>query len=361
MQMNRESVASSRSWPAWVALLLVVILVGAGLAAGCGGSEETTTTAVSVPPGWTDLSPSGPVPDPRSGASLVCDSAGGRVILFGGWDPDTDFGDTWAFDPVANTWTDLNPTGDLPAPRALYQMVYDSAASKVFLFGGTSDAGRFGDTWAYDPAAKTWSDVNVAGAPDARSAHAMVYDSDGGTVILFGGVGDAGRFDDTWAYDPNANTWTDLNPIGILPSARSGHAIVYEPLSGRVILFGGYDGSLLLNDTWAYEPAANTWTALDPAGDVPSPRGNHRMVYDSGLGRVILFGGYDGNTELGDTWAYDPVANTWSELHPTGSVPAGREEHAMVYDPTGGRVVLFGGFDATDADLNDTWSFGAAQ
>ena len=30
-----------------------------------------------------------------------------------------------------------------------------------------------------------------------------------------------------------------------------------------------------LNDTWAYDPAANTWTDLKPTGDVPAARGSH--------------------------------------------------------------------------------------
>ncbi len=287
---------------------------------------------------------------------MVYDPAGGRFLLFGGWDQDTDFGDTWAYDPAAGTWTDLAPAGDLPAPRALYQMVYDETGGKVVLFGGTSDAGRFGDTWLYDADANAWSEVASAGAPEARSAHAMVYMGDAETAILFGGAGETGRFADTWAFAPGSGSWTALEPTGSVPSARSGHALAYDHIAGAVVLFGGYDGSALLNDTWAYDPAAETWTELSPSGDVPSARGNHRMVFDAGAGRVLLFGGFDGNTELDDAWAYDIAANTWTEVQVTGNTPAGREEHALVYDPQAGRVLLFGGFDASDTDLNDLWA-----
>ncbi len=80
------------------------------------------------------------------------------------------------------------------------------------------------------------------------------------------------------------------------------------------------------------------------------------MVFDAGAGGVLLFGGFDGNTELDDAWAYDIAANTWTEVQVTSSRPAGREEHALVYDPQAGRVLLFGGFDASDTDLNDLWA-----
>ena len=45
--------------------------------------------------------------------------------------------------------------------------------------------------------------------------------------------------DDTWAYDPTANTWTELEPSGTLPSARSGQSMTYDPARGRLIMFGG--------------------------------------------------------------------------------------------------------------------------
>jgi N-acetylneuraminic acid mutarotase len=376
--VDSQSVTSRRSYSkpdvrgrqsvAWVMSLVLATILAFGLVA-CSDSSVTTTgatdgtgpasTTVAAPAlvVWTDLDPAGPLPEARSGVSMVYDTAAGNVVLFGGWDPDTDFGDTWAYDPATNTWADLGPAGALPAPRALHQMVYDSAGGEVILFGGTSDAGRYGDTWAYDPVANSWADLSAAGGPAARSAHSMVCDSDGGKVILFGGAGDAGRYDDTWVYDPAAKSWTDLRPEGSVPSGRSAHSMVYAPSSGQVILFGGYDEGLL-NDTWAYDPTDNTWTDLDPAGGVPSPRGNHRMVYDSASGQVILFGGYDGNAELYDTWAYDPATNTWTDLDPIDPPPA-REEHAMVYDPASGRVIIFGGLDhPADRDLDDTWALG---
>ena len=51
-------------------------------------------------------------------------------------------------------------------------------------------------------------------------------------------------------------------------------------------------------------------------------------------GRMIMFGGRSGETDfLNDTWAYDPAANTWAELlQPTGSLPPARGQPAMAYD-----------------------------
>jgi len=85
----------------------------------------------------------------------------------------------------------------------------------------------------------------------------MVYDSNTGKAILFGNLGTG-----PWAYDPAANTWTNLHPGGDLPAARSGHAMVYDPVGRRMILFGGGSEGGCFNDTWAYDPVENTWTEL---------------------------------------------------------------------------------------------------
>ena len=82
------------------------------------------------------------------------------------------------------------------------------------------------------------------------------------------------------------------------------------------------------------------------------------MAYDLTSGRLIIFGGQDSaGTSLDDTWAYDSAANTWTELEPSGAQPRARAGHAMVYDPAGGRLIMFGGHSIEAADLlNDTWA-----
>jgi N-acetylneuraminic acid mutarotase len=105
------------------------------------------------------------------------------------------------------------------------------------------------------------------------------------------------------------NTWTDLSPVGDVPSARTGHSMVYDSTSRKVVLFGGNGLGFphVLNDTLVYDPATNTWTELRPAGDLPLERIFASMVYDSGTGRVILFGGSNGQgARFNDTWAYYP-------------------------------------------------------
>ena len=56
-----------------------------------------------------------------------------------------------------------------------------------------------------------------------------------------------------------------LGPQRALDGVRS--------LTGRMIMFGGGGEAASYNDTWAYDPAANTWTELSPPGSPPASRG----------------------------------------------------------------------------------------
>jgi Galactose oxidase, central domain len=258
---------------------------------------------------WTDLDPAGDVPPGRHDHAMAYDAGTGKVILFGGMlaSTYTELNDTWAYDPATNAWTNLDPTGDVPQSRCLHSMAYDPTTGKVILFGGSSHGGCLGDIWAYDSAANTWADLSPTGdAPLARYGCPLAYDPGLGRLLLFGGS-DGHYLGDTWAYDSAANTWTNLvsvvSPVD-KPSARQYSAMAYDSEAQRTILFGGYSLAAL-GDTWAYDSVANTWTNLNPAGDVPSAREYHSMVYATDAGKAILFGGSENKVAFDDTWGCD--------------------------------------------------------
>jgi N-acetylneuraminic acid mutarotase len=77
--------------------------------------------------------------------------------------------------------------------------------------------------------------------------------------------------------------------------------MVWDPLRERMIVFGGQDDTgALLGDTWAYDPVGNSWTNLHPANP-PSARWGQAMVYDSVTQLVIMAGGGNAAGDLMDT------------------------------------------------------------
>ena len=330
-----------RTWVIAIAGVLVVAALGVGLGFGL-------TQNRAVPPAdmignhiaWTELRPSGTLPPVRGFHATAYDPESGRLIVFGGRGAGASrLDDTWAYDPRTNKWMDLHPPGALPLARlGVWQsMVYDPSKRQAIMFGGASRLGIANDTWTYDPVGNKWTNLNPTGAvPSPRYAHAMVYAPQTGKLIMFGGFdGITVASDDTWAYDPSSNTWTNLKPAGTVPQVRYAQAMAYDPSTGKIVMFGGGAGgsvgadtpTVLFNDTWAYDPAANTWTELKPPGTVPSPRCGQSMVYDPATGKLIMFGGgFASAAYFNDVWAYDPVANAWtnssrrarSHLHAVG-------------------------------------------
>jgi hypothetical protein len=78
----------------------------------------------------------------------------------------------------------------------------------------------------------------------------MAYDSDRHVVVLFGGqIGfnfGQGVLGDTWEYD--GGSWTQVPITG--PAPRTFVKMVYDSARQRMVLFGGYNGTTTVNDTW---------------------------------------------------------------------------------------------------------------
>jgi N-acetylneuraminic acid mutarotase len=318
---------------------------------------------VRVPNLWMDLDPDS-YPGGRYYSPIAFAPSVGTFLLLGG----DGSSETWAYDPESNTWADLMPA-TMPPFRHIYAMAYAASAGKIILFGGgvfpdsgTGDVKLLNDTWSYDPAANTWTKLNPSGAvPSARAFASMVCDPATGKMILFGGMSNSTGFNDTWSYDPAANTWTKLNPGGAPPSKRGAYAMAYDPDHRVVLIFGGFGRTAVLNDTWAYDPAANKWTKVKSTGPTPSNRFGASMAYDEVSKKVILFGGQDSKDRLlNDTWAYDPAAKKWTELKTLGLSPSGRLAPMLAYDPIKRAVLLFGGAEA-DTITNETWAFYPAE
>lgn len=261
-------------------------------------------------------------PTAREGHAMAYDSQRGKTVLFGG----AGSAETWEWSGSA--WAHVIVNG--PPSRRYHAMVYDSQRGKTVLFGGQGASGdAIADTWEWD--GTTWTQV-IATGPAGRQHHAMAYDSLRGKTVLFGGWNSGSTFADTWEWD--GNSWAQMLVAG--PSVRHGHAMTYDDQRGRVVLFGGYYhhpsiGNQLFNDTWDWNGA--TWINRSSTG--PFKRLSHALAYDGLHGRAVLFGGVSypsvGNQlVLSDTWLLN--ANDAAFAIPFGS-GCGSPPVALVPDP----------------------------
>lgn len=56
-------------------------------------------------------------------------------------------------------------------------------------------------------------------------------------VARFGGTDGQYHYNDTWAFDINTRTWSELQCIGFIPSPREGHAAAL--VDDVMYVFGG--------------------------------------------------------------------------------------------------------------------------
>jgi len=133
-------------------------------------------------------------------------------------------------------------------------------------------------------------------------------------------------------------TWANKNIDDYWSSGRSGHSLAYLT-NNRVLLFGGYNGEGELDDTYVYDLSSNSWQQLSPITK-PSNRSYHAMA-NIGNNKVLLFGGSNNHNPFGDTWLFDGSINAWTLLNPVLS-PSARYRHAMAYLGDD-KVMLFGG------------------
>ncbi|MBN2335476.1 hypothetical protein JXL21_07935 [Candidatus Bathyarchaeota archaeon] len=275
-----------------------------------------------------------PRPPSRFNPMMVYDPDRHQLLLFGGYGAEDRIGDTWTYDIEANEWTQLHPSVT-PSPRSDAAMAYDEANDIIVLHDGYCRGGAHpGDTWVYDPAEGNWTQMSPEESPMPQYGHHMVYDSVNAALVMYGGhwsitengVMSHGYSDGVWMYDYPSDTWTKVDTATSLPR-RYWHALAYDSDRGKMAVFGGSgENDAVLGDTWLYDLSADAWERLD-TDDGPPSRENSALVYDPVHGALILFGGLMeiGEPSLDDLWVLDVAEGTWREASP-GSVSTDTQE-----------------------------------
>lgn len=296
---------------------------------------------------------------------MAYDSTNDVAVMFGGWNGPY-LNDTWIYSFQDNTWINKSPP-ESPSPRERGGLVYASKHNEVILYGGYNGAKMLSETWVYSVDENRWTQLFPYVSPPSALNMVnlgMVYDSKDDVVIMFSDEGN------TWVYDITANTWRNMQP-SVSPSPRAlstnGEQMVYDASTDSVLLFGGSstwnywldtEDSVALGDTWAYNYNANTWTNLQPT-PAPDDRLNAQMVFDSVNNIVVLYGGAPSgqNSLFNDTWIYRGASNSWEKATSRDSPPV-RYASAMAFSPLHNQAILFGGYNNLQGKFfSDTWAF----
>jgi hypothetical protein len=192
-----------------------------------------------------------------------------------------------------------------------------------------------------------WIELSPNESPPARSYLAMTYDPVSGKIIAFGGFDGTSYFDDTWSFD--GTSWAQISTQSA-PPVRAAAEMTYDFVTQKVVLFGGYDGANYLGDTWLWDGSTLQWTQATPAHQ-PTPV-TGPMLFPDPNGKADLFGGFDGQFFQLTMWQW--TGSDWAQLFPA-TVPSARAAAAVATNTSTGQVVMFGGLP--DANSNNTWTY----
>ncbi|HZY69490.1 MAG TPA: hypothetical protein VFF67_00735 [Thermoplasmata archaeon] len=270
-------------------------LLFGGVGANGTSLNDTWVNDADVAGHWASYPfPSGRSPPALRNASLVYDSALGEFVLFGGaTEGGAVYGGTWTFGNFS--WANLSGIGRTFPPAVAHPwMGYDALDRAVVLWdlqpGGAS-------TWEY--LTNGWVPVVTAGPPTDFLARAVVTDTTGGAVLLFGSVPSNGTvppLSETWSF---AEThWTLVDTSTVLPLTPSAFATFDPRVDGVVYLTS--------NPTSTWEYANGSWGNVTTGPLAPRDRFGAQFYFDRGEGAPLLFGGLapGSHNVLAEVWGW---------------------------------------------------------
>jgi hypothetical protein len=180
--------------------------------------------------------------------------------------------------------------------------------------------------------------TSLSSEPPPRCYSPMVFDPDSGKIVLFGGYALDCALADTWLYDPKTRSWEERRPA-LSPSPRLGHGLVHLPRTKRVVLVGGWVarsgvgcsrflGSVIVPQAWSYDVGANKWS-LVARWEKPKVKGGEHPAFPSPGNGPQVFAANDDDVVL--TLAPGRKGpSTWAcRIDATVTDSAGTAEHGV--------------------------------
>jgi N-acetylneuraminic acid mutarotase len=237
----------------------------------------------------------------------------GYLLTGGNYAVSNYFNDFHSYDPSTDTWTQL---ADFPGGARSFAVGL-AAAGKGYIGFGDNVAGEFlNDLWEYSPQTGEWK--QLASCPCLGRAHPAFVEVGGKIYVGMGN--NASNLKDFWAYDIATDTWEQKAD---LPAQERHHPFYFSLGDYAYVGFGHGNamvaGWVVYNDFYRYDPANDTWTALENfpgearvAGTQFSYNGKGYVLHGEGQDHFYL--------DEGELWEYDPVTETWTQLP---SMPGG--------------------------------------
>ncbi|XP_011301120.1 muskelin [Fopius arisanus] len=288
--------------------------------------------------------------------------------------------------PYRAVWKKMSCEEPRPGMRGGHQMVLDSSAETLYLFGGWDGTQDLADLWQYDIKTEKWSlickDTEAVAGPTARSCHKMCLDPEKRQLFTLGRYLDTqyrtpdNLKSDFYVYDIESNKWTQISED---TGAVGGPRLIFDhqmcmDVSNRIIyVFGGRvlvpsgaseDGGPItsaepiFSGLYSYHVATSTWNIL--ACDIarPSPfsvpiirsRVGHSMLFNPVDRKLYISAGQRSKEYLNDFFTYEVDTNMVEHISVTdfggqdsSHTPAAGYTQRATIDPLLGEIYVLSG------------------
>ncbi|KAI9335165.1 Muskelin N-terminus-domain-containing protein [Zopfochytrium polystomum] len=356
----------------------------------------------------------------RGGHQLCIDVERSRIYLFGGWDGETELADFWFYDINSSEWNlismDTKKDGG-PEGRSCHKICFDPSSKSIYVLGRYIDGesrpnvNLDNDFWRYDLTSGKWIKISgntqAEGGPELLYDHQMVIDSAAHTMYVFGGITispDASQvvYSGLYSYHIPTNRWqllradcassSDHSARGVSshqgsPSpplrSRLGHSMLLNPVSRELYIFAGQRNKEYLSDLIVYD--IDSETVFEVTGDYSQQGGpdagfTQRATIDPELGEFYILSGLQrdrpSGANLADSskntfWCYNLRRGKWARVYHNNNVgadywskmkdiePSPRYAHQLVFCPNRKVHYLFGGNPSDPQNpnmrLDDFW------
>jgi N-acetylneuraminic acid mutarotase len=204
----------------------------------------------------------------------------------------------YAFNATEHTWRSLTPK-----PTAVAAASATALFGEIYVVGGRlADGQPTNVVEVYSPTQNAWRPVTALPQPIAGGLAL----SDGSFLYLFGGWNGSDYLDDTYVYDPGEDSWRPLASMSQPRAFATGQFMI-----GRLYVVGGYDGTEELALCQFLDPNSMQW---DDCPDMLLPRGGAGSA--AVLNKVyVIGGGKNGNQTINFNERYDPATETWQVVN----------------------------------------------
>lgn len=207
---------------------------------------------------------------------------------------------------------------------------------------GINKDSLFSDFYRYNISTGAWTqvaDLTVGGVPVRRQM--AVGFSVNGKGYVGSGIDKNSTFQkDFYAYDPATGTWSQ---IASLPGAARARATAFglDAVSTGYVVGGSSDNNIYLSDVYAYNPAANSWTA-DQGLPFDNRAGASSFVLN---GKGYVLGGFNENGLSPYFYQYDPgKAGHWiTQRQITTATDSSFDDTWTTIERTDGVAMVIGG------------------